>query len=92
MKSSILITLVLLASAAFAQTTGSATLVGTVTDTSGAMIPGAKVLVVNTETRFNFEGLTNNDGYYYVPYLRPGVYNLTIEAQDRKSTRLNSSH
>src|SRR5215831_14836156 len=84
MKSSILITLVLLASAAFAQTTGSATLVGTVTDTTGAMIPGAKVLVVNTETRFNFEGPTNNDGYYYVPYLRPGVYNLTIEAQGFK--------
>jgi hypothetical protein len=40
--------------------------------------------VLNTETRFNFEGLTNNDGYYYVPYLRPGIYNLTIEAQGFK--------
>src|SRR5437763_17204766 len=67
-------------STASAQTTGAATIVGNVTDTSGAVVPGAKISVVNTETNFHFEGLTNQDGYYYVPYLRPGVYNLTIEA------------
>src|SRR3954451_23008081 len=74
----------LLASAAFAQTTGSSTLVGNVTDTSGAVVPGAKITVVNTETNFNFEGVTNENGYYYVPYLRPGTYRLTIEAQGFK--------
>src|SRR5262245_55772564 len=85
MKASTLwIALALATPMASAQTTGAATLVGTVTDTTGAVIPGAKVLVVNTETRFNFEGMTNNDGYYYVPYLRPGVYNLAIEAQGFK--------
>src|SRR5262249_32955540 len=40
----------------------------------------AKVVVVNTETNFKFEGLTNQDGYYYVPYLRPGTYRVTVEA------------
>src|SRR5215831_18835254 len=77
----VLATFALLAApAAVAQTTGAATIVGTVTDTSGAVIAGAKVTVVNTETNFHFEGLTNQDGYYYVPYLRPGIYNVTIEA------------
>src|SRR5207245_1169340 len=65
---------------AYAQTTGAATIVGTVTDTTGAVIPAAKVTVVNTATNFNFEGLTNQDGYYYVPYLRPGIYRVTVEA------------
>src|SRR5581483_1709606 len=67
-----------------AQTTGAATIVGTVTDSSGAVVPGAKVTVVNTGTNFQFSGVTNQDGYYYVPYLRPGVYNLTIEASGFK--------
>src|SRR2546423_5581462 len=71
-------------SAAFAQTTGSATIVGNVTDTTGAVIPGAKVAVVNTETGFHFDGLTNSEGYFYVPYLRPGVYNLTVEGSGFK--------
>ena len=74
----------LLGSAAYAQTTGAATLVGTVTDTTGAVVPGAKVVVSNTETGFVSDGLTNNEGYYYVPYLRPGTYNVTIEAQGFK--------
>src|SRR5207248_909672 len=80
----LLIALMLLAAAAFGQTTGAATIVGTVTDSTGALIPGAKVTVVNTETGFTFDGLTNNEGYYYVPYLRPGIYNITIEAQGFK--------
>ena len=74
----------LVSSFALAQTTGSATIVGTVTDNTGAVIPGAKVNVVNTETGFKFDGATNNEGYYYVPYLRPGIYNLSIEFQGFK--------
>ncbi|MCC6392308.1 MAG: TonB-dependent receptor [Bryobacterales bacterium] len=68
----------------FAQTTGSATLVGTVTDSTGAVIPGVKVVVANTETSIQTEGATNSEGYYYIPYLRPGTYNLTIEASGFK--------
>src|SRR6478672_10024185 len=68
------------ATAGFAQTTGAATIVGNVTDTSGAVVPGAKVTVINTETNFRFERVTNQEKYYYVPYLRPGIYNVTIEA------------
>ena len=63
-----------------AQSTGSATLVGTVTDSTGAAIPGAKVNVVNTATSFVSNGETGPEGNYYVPYLAPGSYRLTIEA------------
>jgi len=45
-----------------AQTTGAATLVGTVTDTTDAVIPGVKVIVVNRETGFTFDGVTNTEG------------------------------
>jgi Carboxypeptidase regulatory-like domain len=74
----------LLATAAYAQTTGAATIVGNVTDTTGAVIPGAKVIVVNPLTGFTFDAVTNQEGAYYVPYLRPGVYNVNIEAQGFK--------
>ena len=69
---------------AYAQTTGSATIVGTVTDNTGAVIPGAKIAIVNPSMGFNFAGVTNGDGYYFVPYLRPGSYNLTVESQGFK--------
>ncbi|MBL8231084.1 MAG: TonB-dependent receptor [Bryobacterales bacterium] len=68
----------------FAQTTGTATLVGTLTDTTGAIIPGAAVTVVNTETQFTYTGQSNTEGNYYVPNLSPGTYRLTIEAQGFK--------
>lgn len=70
--------------ASYAQTTGSATIVGTVTDKTGAVLPGVKVTVVSPSMGFNFEAVTNSEGYYFVPYLRPGSYNLTVEAQGFK--------
>jgi hypothetical protein len=69
-----------LAAPAAAQTTGTATLVGNVTDPTGAAVVGAKVTVVNTETSFTSEGRTNPEGAYYIPYLNPGPYQVSIEA------------
>ena len=72
--------------AAVAQTeTGSqSTIVGTVKDATGAAVPGAKVTVVNTGTQFLTEGSTNAEGNYYVPYLNPGTYRLTVAASGFK--------
>ena len=75
-----LILALLACNAVFAQTTGSATLVGTITDTTGAVLPAAKVTVVNVETSFRSETQTSPDGSYYVPYLSPGNYRITVEA------------
>ena len=70
--------------ALLAQTTGNATITGTVADNTGAVIPGVKVVVVSPAMGFNFEATTNADGYFLVPYLRPGAYAMTIEAQGFK--------
>lgn len=67
-------------SIAVAQQSGSATLVGTITDPTGARIPGAQVVVVNVETSFRSETKANGEGDYYVPYLRPGAYQITVNA------------
>jgi hypothetical protein len=72
--------LILFPIAAAAQTTGTGTLVGTVSDTTGAVVAGAKVVVVNTATAFTSEIPTNAEGGYYIPYLTPGTYRITVES------------
>jgi hypothetical protein len=67
-----------------AQTAGTATLVGNVYDGSGAIVAGAKVTVLNTANSFVSESLTTPEGSYYVPYLQPGSYRLTVEASGFK--------
>ena len=66
--------------AAWAQSTGAATVVGTVTDKSGAVVPGAKVTVRNLGTQFISSGQTNSAGAYYVPSLNSGTYEVAVEA------------
>jgi hypothetical protein len=72
--------------AAVAQTqTGSqSTIVGTVRDASGAPVPGAKVTVVDTGTQFRTGGETNAEGNYFIPYLNPGTYRITVAASGFK--------
>ena len=75
--------LVLLCSAALAmhaQTTGGATLRGKVLDSAGAVVASARVSVANIQTSFVYEGLTNTEGEYYIPYINPGDYRVSVEA------------
>jgi outer membrane receptor protein involved in Fe transport len=55
------------------------TILGTVTDTSGASIVGAKVTVHNVDTGVDRITETNGDGEYRVPELPIGTYNVTVE-------------
>ena len=57
-----------------AQATGS--IVGTVTDESGAVLPGVTIEVTNVETGQTRTAVTGEDGYYSVPLLRPGGYQV----------------
>src|SRR5215471_15749957 len=57
-----------------------ASLNGTVTDVSGAVIPGAKVTVEAPATGFHRETLTKSDGSYNLPGLPIGSYNITVAA------------
>jgi hypothetical protein len=71
-----------LCAAALAQDTG--VLTGTVTDSSGAVVPGAEVSVVNVATNFDSTTTTNSDGLYRIPFLRPGTYRVRITASGFK--------
>ena len=63
----------------FAQATGSIT--GTVTDKSGAVIPGATVIVTNTDQNVSHQASTNAQGAYLVGGLIPGTYSVSVTAK-----------
>jgi hypothetical protein len=56
-----------------------ATVKGQVTDPSRAAVPGATVSVQNQETNETASAVTNADGAYTIPFLRPGIYTLTAD-------------
>jgi len=72
-------------SISMAQSTGTATLTGSVTDASGAVVPRANVTVSNPATGFVFNSVTTGEGTWYIPNLNPGTYQLKIEANGFKS-------
>jgi hypothetical protein len=61
-----------------AQTAGTATITGIVTDTSGAVIPNATVNITNTDTAAARTLQTNSDGSYSATFLQPGHYEVVI--------------
>ena len=73
------IAIVLAALSAWAQTP-NATLVGRITDATGASVVGAKVRVRNLETGEIREVESLGSGEYTASYLRPGPYEVTVEA------------
>jgi len=56
-----------------------ATVKGQVVDQSRAAVPGANVVVQNQETNETASAVTNAEGTYTVPFLRPGLYTLTVD-------------
>ena len=59
------------ATPAAAQLASQTALVGTVTDSGGAVVPGAQVVAVNTGTKDTYETTTNAEGYYNIQFVRP---------------------
>lgn len=68
------------AACAMGQAARTSTLVGTVTDPGAALVVGAKVTLLNTETSIVSNGVTSAEGGYYIPFLPVGNYTLTVEA------------
>ena len=66
-------------SMAFAQTAG--TIQGTVSDDTGAVIPGATIVVTALETGTESTSTSNEVGFYTVPALNPGLYSVTCSAE-----------
>src|SRR5438477_584417 len=66
------------------------TLNGTVSDQSGARVPGATVTVLNPETGVSTSAQTNAAGAYVVPFIVPGTYTITVSATGfKQATRDN---
>ncbi len=53
---------------------------GAVTDASGGRVSGARVAIRNVETDITVQRATNEEGLYSAPLLRPGRYEITVEA------------
>ena len=71
---------------ALAQTqSGLSTIQGTVTDSTGAVIPGATVHIVNNATAAATDAKSNGVGFYQAPGLVAGVYTLTVSAPNMKT-------
>ena len=64
--------------AAGAQSAALGAIAGIVRDNSGAIIPGAAVSVVNTQTGAKRELTTDSDGHYTANFLQPGIYEVVI--------------
>jgi Carboxypeptidase regulatory-like domain/TonB dependent receptor len=64
--------------AVFAQV-DTASLTGLISDSTGAVVPGARVVVVNEGTNIASETVTTEEGYYTFPNLRPGLYTISAE-------------
>jgi len=64
-------------SPAGAQTARFGTITGTLTDSSGAIVPAATLVVKSDDTGDERSVTTNGDGIYYVAFLQPGSYELT---------------
>ena len=66
------------ATTAFAQSS-MGTVVGTVSDPSGGVVPGASVTLTSVDTSISSTRVTNDSGYFTFINVRPGNYELTIE-------------
>src|SRR6202142_672617 len=72
------IALILLSAVTFAQTGGTGSIKGTVTDPSGALITGATVTAVNVATGVPTVAVTTDAGVFVLSLLQPGTYTVTV--------------
>src|SRR6266581_4393983 len=70
--------LFVLSLAAFAQS-DRGTMTGTVSDTTGAVIPGASIVATNIETNARYETISTETGNYTLAQMPAGLYQLSAE-------------
>ena len=49
-------------------------------------MPGAKVTAINNDTQQTYTDTTNRSGNYYIPYILPGTYTVTVNANGFKKS------
>ena len=67
------------------------TLLGTVTDPSGAVVGGAKITATEAQTGLIHESVTNESGNFTLPDLPQGKYSVTVEAPGFKKDTIRTS-
>ncbi|HTJ30683.1 MAG TPA: carboxypeptidase-like regulatory domain-containing protein, partial [Acidobacteriaceae bacterium] len=74
--------LILLVSAGkiYAQAGATGTILGTITDSTGAALPGVDVTVTNTGTNVPYKTVSSSAGDFNAPALQPGSYTVTATA------------
>src|SRR5215469_3932750 len=71
---------ILLAASGVAHGQAVGTILGTVTDNTGAVLPGATVQITNIANGIAQNTVTSSAGDYTVPFLRPGQYRVIFKA------------
>jgi hypothetical protein len=80
----VLVLLVFLAVPSYSQD-ARATIEGTVRDSGGSVLAGATVTATNTATGVKIATKVNDAGIYQIPYLLPGIYDISSEASGFKT-------
>jgi outer membrane receptor protein involved in Fe transport len=95
--SALLMCFALFAGSVFAQSSTTGSIEGTVTDTTGAAVPGVTVKVTSPNLISAQSATTDDSGRFRIPSLPPGKYNVTMEAAkgfapfERKDVEVNLS-
>ena len=76
-----LVVLLLVAGRMFGQAGATGTILGTVTDATGAIVPNVSVTVTNTGTNSAIKTVTSSSGDFNAPALNPGTYTVSAEAK-----------
>jgi len=61
------------------------TILGTITDQTGAAMPGVTVIATETRTNISHETVTNETGNFTLPNIPDGIYNIKAELQGFKT-------
>ncbi len=80
---------VLIAPARGTAQTSMGAVTGTVTDSAGAVVPGATVTLVNEATNIRSHRQTNRNGYFVFVEVRPGTYLLTVELEGFNTAKMS---
>ena len=86
MRYKLLLTALLSLFAVSAYAQFKASIQGTVMDSKGGIVAGARVTVSNLDTGIQRETTTSDQGFYRINELPPGVYDLTVEAAGFKQS------
>src|SRR5688572_8659707 len=85
----VLSVVLVMASPALGQGGATASIVGTVLDASGAVLPGADVVAVNNATRGEFRTVSSDQGSFTIPAVNAGTYTVTVSLMGFKTATIN---